>query len=155
MKIRPFKKSDATALATIFHTSVHKAATKDYSHEQVMVWSPAKPAPETYLQKAQDRIIFVAEDDSGQIIGYGDLELNGHIDHLYTHPDWVGTGVGTAVYQALEAAARKKGMVLLFVEASESARYLFERQGFHIDNRNDFSINNVPIHNYRMTKQLA
>ncbi|WP_200865470.1 GNAT family N-acetyltransferase [Serratia fonticola] len=109
MKIRPFKKSDATALATIFHTSVHKAAIKDYSHEQVMVWSPAKPAPETYLQKAQDRIIFVAEDDSGQIIGYGDLELNGHIDHLYTHPDWVGTGVGTAVYQALEAAARKRG----------------------------------------------
>lgn len=155
MKIRPFKKSDATALATIFHTSVHKAAIKDYNREQVMAWSPAKPAPETYLQKAQDRIIFVAVDDSGQVIGYGDLELNGHIDHLYTCPDRVGTGVGTAVYQALEAAARKKGMALLFVEASESARYLFERQGFHIDNRNDFSINNVPIHNYRMSKRLV
>ncbi|MEX2944271.1 GNAT family N-acetyltransferase [Serratia fonticola] len=155
MKIRPFKKSDATALAEIFHTSVHNAAIKDYSREQVVVWSPEKPAPETYVQKAQDRIIYVAVDDLGQVIGYGDLELNGHIDHLYTHPDRVGTGVGTAVYQALEAVARKKGMAQLFVEASESARYLFERQGFHIDNRNDFSINNVPIHNYRMSKRLV
>jgi putative acetyltransferase len=55
-------------------------------------------------------------------------------------------GRGAVFEENLEAAARKRGMVLLFVKASESARYLFERQGFHIDNRNDFSINNVPIH---------
>jgi putative acetyltransferase len=118
------------------------------------VWSPSTPAPELYLTKALDRIIFVAEDSNGHVIGYGDLESNGHIDHLYTSPKNVRTGVGTAIYKAIESTAREKGMVQLFVEASESARYLFERQGFYLVNRNEFIIKNVLIHNYRMSKRL-
>jgi putative acetyltransferase len=40
------------------------------------------------------------------------------------------------------------------VEASEAARRLFERKGFVIEKRNDFPINGVAIHNYRMVKPL-
>jgi len=154
MIIRPFRSSDASMLATLFHEAVHVSAIKDYSLEQTNVWSPSTPAPELYLTKALDRIIFVAEDSNGHVIGYGDLESNGHIDHLYTSPKNVRTGVGTAIYKAIESTAREKGMVQLFVEASESARYLFERQGFYLVNRNEFIIKNVLIHNYRMSKRL-
>ena len=97
----------------------------------------------------------VAVDEDGEPVGYGDLEPDGHIDHLYCRADNIGTGVGSAIYGALEAAAKSAAMPIIYVEASESARRLFERRGFAIDARNDFTINGVAIHNYRMSKTLA
>lgn len=66
-----------------------------------------------------------------------------HIDHLYCRPDRVGTGIGSAIYAELEAAAMAAGIERLFVEASEAARRLLERRGFTIDARNDFIRNDV------------
>lgn len=155
MFIRPFEPTDAPALAALFHASVHQAGIRDYSPEQVAAWSPSPPNPERYLRQAEGRAFLVAVDDDGRAIGYGDLEPDGHIDHLYCRPDRVGTGVGSAIYAALEAVARLAGIAVLFVEASESARRLFERRGFGIDARNDFTIDGVAIHNYRMSKQIG
>jgi len=91
----------------------------------------------------------------GKPVGYGDLEPNGHIDHIYCRPDVIGTGVGSAIYASIEAAAREAGITILFVEASEAARRLFERRGFRVDTRNNFEVNGVPIHNYRMSKTIG
>ncbi len=155
MLIRKFETRDAGELADVFHMSVHHAAISDYSPEQVAGWSPAKPDTERYVQRAVGRVFLVAEGDDGRIAGYGDLEPNGHIDHLYCRPDVVGTGVGSAIYAALESTAIGAGITTLFVEASEGARRLFERRGFTVDGRNDLIINGVAIHNYRMSKSLT
>jgi putative acetyltransferase len=155
MKIRPFRPSDAEGLAKLFHASVREAGLRDYSAEQVNAWSPTPPDPQCYVEQAKGRVFLVAEDDEGMPIGYGDLELNGHIDHLYCDPTVVGTGVGAALYVSLERAAKEAGISRLFVEASEAARRLFERHGFVVNARNDLEVNGVPIHNYRMSKTLA
>ena len=152
MLVRPFEASDADAVADLFHASVREAGIRDYSPEQVEAWSPSRPDPGRYLRHARGRTFLVAVDDNGRVIGYGDLEPNGHIDHLYTCPDMVGTGVGSAILAAIEDAARKASIAFLFVEASEAAKRLFERRGFCVDTRNDLTINGVAIHNYRMSK---
>lgn len=154
MEIRQFEPPDAEALAALYHASVRKIGIWDYSAEQVTAWSPSKPDPQEYVRQAEGRTFLVAFDDDNRPIGYGDLEPDGHIDHLYCHPDVVGTGVGSAIYAALEAAAKRAGILLLFVEASEGARRLFERRGFSVDGRNDLTINGVAIHNYRMSKPI-
>lgn len=155
MLIRQFEASDADDLASLFHASVWQAGILDYSAEQVAAWSPSKPDPERYIRKAESRTILVAVDDDGGSIGYGDLELDGHIDHLFCRPDLIGTGVGSVIYAAIEAVATRAGMTILFVEAGESARRLFERRGFSVDARKDFTINGVAIHNYRMSKPFS
>ncbi|WP_025734014.1 GNAT family N-acetyltransferase [Carnimonas nigrificans] len=155
MFIRPFELADAGALADIFHASVREAGIHDYSPEQVEAWSPSRPDPGTYVRKANSRTILVAVATNGRVIGYGDIELNGHIDHLYVSPDRVGKGVGSALYAALEDIARKAGITCLFVEASEAAKRLFERRGFRVDARHDFTMNGVAIHNYRMSKSIC
>ncbi|MGU3384476.1 GNAT family N-acetyltransferase [Methylobacterium sp. D53M] len=155
MIIRPFEPSDADALATLFHASVHEAGRRYYSDTQVKAWSPSRPEPERYLRQSKGRTFLVAIDEAGQPIGYGDLEPNGHIDHLYCRPDRIGTGVGSAIYAALEDAARAAAVAVLYVEASEGARPLFERRGFKVVVRNDFVLNGIVIHNYRMSKSLA
>lgn len=155
MLIRSFKPSDADVLASLFHMSVRHAAILDYSPEQVAAWSPSKPDAAAYLRPAEGRTFLVAVGDDGAIIGYGDLEHDGHIDHLYCRPDKIGTGVGSAIYAALEVSAKDAGMTSLFVEASEAARRLFERRGFQVDGRNDLTVGGVAIHNYRMSKSIA
>ncbi len=155
MRIRPFKPADADALATLFHSSVHEAGIRDYTAEQVAAWSPAKPDPERYLRQAEGRVFLVAEGKNGQPIGYGYLEPDGHIDHLYCRPDMIGTGVGSALYASIEAAAKEAGIMVLFVEASEAARRFFERRGFSVDARNNFAVNGVAIHNFRMSKRIS
>ncbi len=155
MLIRAFEATDAEAIADLFHTSVRHAAISDYTPEQVAAWSPSKSDAKGYVEQAVGRTFLVAVGDDGTVIGYGDLEPNGHIDHLYCRPDVVGTGVGSAIYAALEGAANDAGIETLFVEASKGARRLFERRGFSVDGRNDLTVSGVAIHNYRMSKSLA
>lgn len=100
-------------------------------------------------------MLFVAEGEDGEPVGYGDLEPNGHIDHLYCRPEMIGTGVGSALYAAIEAAAKRAGITVLVVEASEAARRLFESRDFCVDARNEFMLNGVRMHNYRMSKTIG
>ena len=154
MIIRCFKPDDAAALAALFHASVQQIGIRDYSPAQVRAWSQATPEPADYLRRAEGRVFLVAENSNREPVGYAVLEPNGHIDHLYCRPDVVGTGVGSALYAALENSAREKRIAFLYTEASEAARRLFERRGFYTGARHDFTLNGVIVHNYRMTKLL-
>lgn len=155
MKIRPFQERDAEALAELFHSSVHRIGSLDYSPAQISVWSPEKTGASEYVKRAEDgRTFLVAVDRNDQPIGYGDLESSGHIDHLYCHPDFIGTGVGKAIYQQLERTAKEQGISCIYVEASDAARRLFEGQGFSIEKRVEQMIDGVQIHNYKMTKYI-
>ncbi len=155
MRIRPFREEDAAALAAIFHASVREAGIRDYTLEQVQAWSPAPPDPARYIQRSlEDRTFLVAVDGDDEPMAYGDLKSDGHIDHLYCRPDVVGTGVASALYDELEAAARARGFSSISVNASEAARRLFLKKGFSVVRRNELIRRGVSIHNYSMEKVL-
>lgn len=154
MLIRPFEADDAEGSAALFHASVHQIGIRDYSAEQVSAWSPAVPDPRDYIRCSLDgRVFLVAVDDDGKPVGYGDLEADDHIDHLYCLPDVVGTGIGSALYDSLEGVASHRGIQVLCRGKRSSAAFV-RAQGFAVEQRNDFTINGVAIHNYRMVKPL-
>ena len=66
-----------------------------------------------------------------------------------------GTGVAALLYAELENAARAQAIDRLYVEASEPAQKFFLKRGFTTIERNDFELNGVAIHNFRMEKSLA
>jgi putative acetyltransferase len=153
--MRAYVAADAEPLAAIFYASVREAGRRDYSAEQVAAWAPAPPSLERVRARAGDgRVLLVAVNTRGEPVAYGDLEADGHIDHLFCRPDVVGTGVASRLYDELEAVARRQGLRRLYVEASEAARRLFLRKGFSIVRRRDFAIHGVAIHNYAMAKAL-
>lgn len=155
MFIRPSEAADANTHADLFYASVRQVGIRHYSPEQVAAWSPSRPDPACYVERALSRMLLVAVNGHGDTAGYGDFEPDGHIDHHYCHPDWVGTGVGSAVYAGLEAAAEQAGTPDLSVEVSEGARGFFARQGLSLDARNDFVLNGMAFHNHCMSKQLV
>jgi putative acetyltransferase len=156
MEIRPFRDSDAEALAAIFFASVREIGGRHYSAEQVAAWAPAVPDAEVFIRRAGDgRTFLVAVGGDGRPLAYGDLEADGHIDHLYCSPGAAGSGVAARLYRELEEIARSAGIAILFVEASEPAKSFFRKQGFEPVGRNEIRLDGVDIHNYRMRKPLA
>lgn len=156
VRVRAFRPDDAPALARLFHEAVNQIASLHYSPAQVAAWSPAPPDPGRFVARGADgRILLVAEDSTGAPLAYGDVEADGHIDHLFCRPDAAGTGVAATLYAALEAAALAQGNARLYTEASEPARRFFERRGFAVLHRRDFQLAGVAIHNYAMEKRIG
>ena len=156
MIVRPFELGDAPALAQIFYRAVHEVARAHYSDEQVNAWAPTVPSAERFIARGTDgRTLLVAIDDDGNPVAYGDVEADGHIDHIFCKPEATGTGVAPHLYDALESAARSRRIERLYVEASEPARRFFLKRGFTAIERNDFVLNGVAIHNFRMEKNLS
>jgi putative acetyltransferase len=155
VRIRPFRPEDAPLLATLFYDAIHGVAARHYTPAQIDAWAPSVPDPARFLARGTDgRILLVAESAEGAVLAYGDVEPDGHIDHVFRRPDAAGTGITALLYEALEAAAADRGITRLYVEASEPARRFFERRGFAVGHRRDFELAGVPIHNYAMEKPL-
>ncbi|HBZ44905.1 MAG TPA: GNAT family N-acetyltransferase [Maritimibacter sp.] len=148
MIVRRYRPDDALALAEVFHHAVHVTAARDYGPSQLDAWSSA-PLPDRFADREADgRIVWVAE-DAARVVGFIELEPNGHIDCFYCHP----RGAGTALYDALEAGAR--GMEQLFVDASKTARPFFERRGFEVIEAQNVDRGGVTLMNFRMEKRQA
>lgn len=153
-KVRRYVPEDAAQIARVFHASVHGLARGDYTAEQLNAWSPAPRDAEWYQARAEARAVWVAE-RGAEILGFLELEPDGHVDMLYVAPAAARRGIAMALYQALEAYARERGFSRLYVEASETALPFFTRMGFGSPQRRDFERNGVAIHNYAMEKRLA
>lgn len=155
MHIRAFRSADAARLGPLFYNAVHTIACRDYCAAQLHAWAPVPPAPQRFIDWADDgRLLLIAADEVDDPLAFGDLEPDGHIDHLYCRADRAGSGVAIALYDAIEAAARQRQIAFLYTEASEPARRFFERRGFVTGHRRDFHIGDIAMHNYHMEKRL-
>ncbi|WP_282092083.1 GNAT family N-acetyltransferase [Epibacterium ulvae] len=154
MQLREFTPNDAEDWARIFHAAVHELAAQHYSPAQRNAWSAEPATYQKVLDHVKDHQVWVAVDDTDRAQAFIELEDNGHIDCFYCHPDVAGQGVGRALYEHLEAEARKAGIARLFVEASETAKGFFIRQEFVELERCALTRNSVMLHNYRMEKRL-
>ena len=152
--LRPYRPADAAALTELYVRSVRRYGPRAYTPEQVDAWAATADIARTAARCSDGRVVVVAQDEAGTVLGFADLETDGHLDMLYVAPDAEGLRIGTLLYTAIETQARDLGLQRLFVEASELARPLFERQGFTLLARHDLVLAGVDIHNYRMEKRL-
>ncbi|HTL89381.1 MAG TPA: GNAT family N-acetyltransferase, partial [Leptolyngbya sp.] len=106
MLIRLFRSEDAAQVAKLFHDTVREVNRRDYSIAQVQAWSPDDLDFRDWATVCSQRFTYVAE-QSGVIVGFGELLPEGQIDCFYCHKDYQRQGVGRAVYQAIETKARE------------------------------------------------
>ena len=157
--IREFETRDAQAIADLTLEAIRAVGAHRYTPDQVAAWAARHPGAERFLARAAEgHQIFVAESASGTVAAYSLLEPDGHLDMLYCHPDHTRRGLADALLDHSESHARAKGMSRLYTEASELARPAFERAGYVMQHRRDFTIEHdgreVAIHNYAMEKPL-
>jgi len=155
-RVRPYRREDAGALAGIYAGAVAAVAPRHYSAAEVAAWLAEAPSPAEIEEKNDDgRLVFVAVDRLDEAVAWIDLEPDGHIDMLFCAPEWTGRGLASALFNALEDAARRLGIARLHVEASEVAKPIFEKWGFTVVRRQDVRLATGTIHNYAMARELA
>lgn len=153
LKIRLFESQDAEQIAQLFHETVREVNIQDYSSNQVKVWAPDDIYFRNWVEVCSSRFTFVA-DDEGIIAGFGELETDGHIDCFYCHKNYQRRGVGSQIYQAIEAKANELSLSRLFVEASITAKPFFQRQGFSVVKEQEVTRRGETFINYVMEKFL-
>lgn len=153
IKIRLFEPQDAEQIAQLFHETVREVNIQDYSSNQVKVWAPDDLNFRNWVEVCSSRLTFVA-DDEGVIAGFGELEADGHINCFYCHKNYQRRGVGSQIYQAIEAKANELSLSRLFVEASITAKPFFQRQGFSVVKEQEVTRRGETFINYVMEKFL-
>lgn len=152
MQLRLFDPADLPAILALFQGTVRRVNSRDYSLEQVKAWAPDELNAERWHERLTKAVTLVAVLENGEVVGFGDLEANGHIDCLYTHADHQGRGIGGLILAALEEHARALGLQRLFTEASITARPFFEKHGFGVLAEQQVELRGVTFINYRMEK---
>ncbi len=102
--IRAYNEADLDALIELFAGSVRQVASRDYSKAQIEAWAPVAVNREHWATRRGSRPTYVAE-AVGQIVGFSELEPDGHIDMLFVHADHQGQGVACALLKHIHARA--------------------------------------------------
>ncbi len=107
----------------------------------VAAWQKTLRNNKTYVARAHD-----------QIVGFGDMTLEGYLDRLYVHKDFQRQGIAAAIVDLLEADAKKLGLTHIFTDASLTARPFFERKGYQIIQTQTVERQGISFMNVSMVK---
>ena len=151
--VRDYVRGDAEGICRLFYETVRTVNLGDYSPEQVRAWAPEVPDSVAWQERMSGRHTLVAV-EGGEVVGFAELEEDGHLDMLYCRADAVGRGVGSGLYAAVEERARGLGVGRISTEASITARPFFVRHGFRVLRRNTVLREGIELTNFSMEKAL-
>lgn len=153
--IEQVKECDAKELYTLFYDTIHTINAKDYNKDQLDVWAPRSGDISTYIQKILSKHAILARVktlDKSVICGYGSIDKDGFLDHLYVSKDFQHEGVGSLICDSLEDYAKTNGAKEFKVEASITAKEFFIHRGYEIIQEQTVYRKGVALKNFLMKK---
>lgn len=147
MIVREYRSEDCKELLRLFYGTVHAVNARDYTKEQLDAWATGKEDAARWDASLRAHYALVAE-ESGKIVGFGDIDKTGYLDRLYVHKDFQGRGIASALCDRLEKRAEGK----IVTHASVTAKPFFERRGYRAVREQRVERNGVFLTNYVMEK---
>jgi putative acetyltransferase len=154
LALRPYLAADAPLLVQIFRAAIEELTTDDYGPAQQAAWASAANDEEAFAKRLADQLTLIATLE-GSPIGFVSLRGAEEIDMLYVHPAVAGQGVATMLLHAVEKLAASRGTKKLIVDASDTARPLFEKRGYVAQRRNTVIRGEEWLANTTMEKPLT
>ena len=146
---------DAAATLTVLLKAITETAAADYSPGQITAW--ARPEQRAFSEwepamKARDSYVALLDKE---IVGFSDVDPEGHIYMMFVSPPHSRRGVASALLTPLHGHARAHGIRNFSADVSLTARPFFEKHGFTVVTQLHPMTAGVPMTNLRMTKMLA
>jgi GNAT superfamily N-acetyltransferase len=137
--IRPARLDDAAAISAVNCASIRGICSAVYTPYEIDVWT-ALLTPDKYLEPLRTQIMFVAERE-GVIVGYSQLDpARELVLAVYVTPDAARAGVGSALLEKLEWAARERGLKRLVLDATLNAETFYTRSGYRPARMNAYPV---------------
>jgi putative acetyltransferase len=146
--------ADADRCAEIFRASIEETASEDYSADQRNAWAATADDRAAFAARLAKALTLIALVE-GEAAGFASLLGADVIDLIYVDPRFARRGLGAALIDALTRLAGARGATRLTSDVSDTARVLFERQGFTAQRRNLVQLDDQWLANTTMTKRLA
>lgn len=153
MKLRPFLKSDAEALARVYRDAVRTIGPGMYSARQVEVWALYPDDMEEFRDRLSRGLTLVAE-EAGEMVAFGQLDPIDHVAFLYCAGAFSRRGLASAIYEHLEHQAASSGVTTLTTDASRISRPFFEKKAFVVRAVEHPLRLGVEFERFRMTKAV-
>ena len=151
--VRRYEPGEEAAIWSVYFGSTRHIVAREYTDDQVRRWAPVQPDTQAWARRLAERNPFVADID-GQIVGFAELEPNGHIDYFYCHQDFQRQGIGTRLLAAVEEEARRSDLQELFAEVSLTGVGFFRASGFVVVDERTNVVCNAPAKQFLMRKCL-
>lgn len=148
MEIRKYRESDCKELTELFYNTIHTINIKDYTKEQLNAWATGQADLERWNSILQEHYSVVAVED-GIIVGFGDVDHTGYLDHLFVHANYQGRGVATAICNELEQVIKGN----IYTHASITARPFFAKRGYKVIKEQKVEIRGRFLINFVMEKE--
>ena len=141
------------AVADVFHNAIHLTTSEHYSEEQILAWAPVPIDYNRWRARCDLKrpFLYCLEDE---IIGFIELDPDGHIDCHYVHPVHNRKGIGTALLRHVLQVATAAKLPRLYVEASHVAKNLYLQHNFSILAENHVTKGTVTLVNWQMERRL-
>ncbi len=151
MEVREYEKKDLDEVKRLFYDTVHSVNRKDYDEKQTEAWAPSD-MNYTHLEEALNKNYSLLAVEDGIIIGFGDIDESGYLDHLFVHKDYQGKGTATALCDRLETIRDFKEIE---THASITARPFFEKRGYMCIKEQTVEIRGAFLTNFVMRKAIS
>lgn len=151
INLRRYVTEDLDAVIEVFQRAIREVACRDYDPMQIAAWSQVDR--DAWEPWRLTRPTWVAVDGL-KVVGFSDLEADGHLDMMFVHPDYQDMGVASRLLRQVETAAAEQGLTRIFTEASHTARPFFARRGFVLDAEQVVGKRDARMTNFRMHKML-
>ncbi|MGN0520503.1 MAG: GNAT family N-acetyltransferase [Candidatus Fimenecus sp.] len=150
MNLRQYTPADCGEMCRLFYDTVHTVNAKDYTKEQLDAWATKNPDTSRWNTSLSTHYTLVAV-ENGKIVGFGDMDKSGYLDHLYVHKDFQRRGIGTALCDALECAYGDT-LSVICTHASVTAKPFFIQRGYQVITAQQVERQGVYLENFRMQK---
>ncbi|MGJ8582201.1 MAG: GNAT family N-acetyltransferase [Psychromonas sp.] len=132
---------------------MHSISIETYSLAQQAAWAPSPINYQYWATRLSGKKPFLLLSENA-VIGFIELESDGHIDCAYVHPDFQQQGGGEFLLTYLIEHANSLRLPLLYVEASLIAKPLFIKCGFKVIKQHTIIRNNQPFIQFLMQKKM-
>lgn len=145
--IRPAIAQDAAALAAIFRRAILAIDPRHYGDAEKKAWLAGGDDVGRWQERISHGFIQVAT-GRGRPLGFIEyLPELGHVDCLFTDPDYQRRGIASALLATVLATASAD---ILTADVSKAALAFFEGRGFRRQRENHVQRHGLRLVNYRM-----
>lgn len=156
MKIitRRAKSEDIDKITKLYFDTVTNVNSKDYSPEEIKVWSGSAHNNNERWERAVNEQYFIVAEMNKEIVGFGSIAENGYLDFMYVHKDHQRKGIALKLLNEIESKASEQKNKEIFAYVSITARPFFEKYGYEHAGYKIVTVKGVDFRDNLMIKKL-